>query len=117
MFFFGYIFSEMASQKWIVLFAFLSLFTFMVEVRSSPTCLGEVLQQLDETFTALENISYSGKSPNWPVKVKRRRDEQQRGFFHKVFHRKVLDTLVIHTQVDKLPCRNFYLNFYQGHRT
>ena len=105
MFFVGYIFSEMASQKWIVLCAFLSLFTFMAKVRSSPTCLEEVIQQLEETLIALENVTYSGKSPSCPVK--RRRDELR---FHKVSHRKGLldlDTRVIHTQAGQHHASTF----------
>ena len=81
MFFVGYIFSEMASLMCIVLFAFLPLFTFMAEVRSSTTCLEKVIEQFEETLTALENVTYRGKSPNCPVKEKRRRDEQR---IHKV---------------------------------
>ena len=57
-----YHFSEMTSQKWIVWIAFLNLFSFMVEVKSSPTCLEEVVQQMEETLTAIENFTYSGKS-------------------------------------------------------
>jgi len=62
----------MASQKWIVLFAFLALFTFEVEVRSS-SCLYRVVQEFKETITVVENCSCIGKSPNCPVKVNRRR--------------------------------------------
>jgi len=74
----------MASQKWIVLFALLSLFTFMMEIRTSSACLAEVILQLEDTISALqtcENYNHSGKSPNCPVKSKRRRDEER---FHKV---------------------------------
>jgi len=102
MFFVGYISSEMASQKWIV-FAFLALCTFMVEVRSSSASVEELIQQIEKTITALKNCNFncSGKSPNCTVKVKERRDEQR---FHIVLHRKslfVLNNLVIHTQADK----------------
>ena len=67
MFFVGCIFfSEMASRKWIVLFAFLVLFTFMVEVRSSSVSLEEVIQLLQKSVTALKTCNYNctGKSPN-----------------------------------------------------
>ena len=93
-------FSEMASQKWITFFAFLSLLAFMVEIRSSSACLEEVSLRLENTITALdicENDTNSGKSPNCPVKAKRGRDEKR---FHKVLHRKgplVLESLAIHT--------------------
>ena len=75
-FFVGYFFSEMTYQKWIVLIAFLTLFSFLPEVKSYPTCLEEVVQQLQETLTTVGNLTYGGKSPNCPVKVKRKRDEQ-----------------------------------------
>ena len=55
-------FSEMTSQKRIVLIAFLTLFSFMVEVQSSLTCQEEWVRQLEEALTALENFTYSGKS-------------------------------------------------------
>ena len=57
----------MASRKWIVLFGFLALPTFMVEVRSSSSVtLEEVIQLLQKSVTALENCNYNctGKSPN-----------------------------------------------------
>ena len=66
--FVGYIFfSEMASRKWIVLFAFLALFTSMVEVRSSSSVtLEEVIQLLQRSVTALKscNDDCTGESPN-----------------------------------------------------
>ena len=61
----------MTSQKWIVWIAFLTLFSFMVEVKSSPTCLEEVVQQMEETLTAIENFTYSGKSLTFLWKWKR----------------------------------------------
>jgi len=64
MFFFGYIFSEMASQKWIVLFAFLALFSFMVQARSYSVCQDQVFQEFKKTVTAVKNCSCFGKSPN-----------------------------------------------------
>ena len=70
------LFSEMTYQKWIVLIAFLTLFSFLAEVKSSPTCLEEVVQQLEETLTSVENFTYAGKSSSCPVKVKRRLDKQ-----------------------------------------
>ena len=66
-------FSEMAFQKWIVLYAFLSLFTFMMEIRSSSACLKEVILQIEKTIIDLqtcENWNYSGKSANCPLKTK-----------------------------------------------
>ena len=60
----GYIFSEMVSQKWMVLFAFLALFTFMVKGKSSSVCLIQVIQDFQETITAVKNSSCIGKSPN-----------------------------------------------------
>ena len=59
-------FPEMAPGKWIVLFAFLTLFTFIVEVRSSSVTLEEVIQLLQKSVTALEKCNYNctGKSPN-----------------------------------------------------
>ena len=104
MFFVCFLFSEMASQKWIVLFAFLRLFIFMVEIRSSSACLEEVSLRLENTITALdicENDTISGKSPNCPVKAKRGRDEER---FHKGLHRKgllFLHSPAIHTQACK----------------
>ena len=55
----------MASRKWIVLFAFLALFTFMVEVRSSSVTLEEVIQLLQKSVIAFEKCNYNctGKSP------------------------------------------------------
>ena len=67
----------MASQKWIVFFAFLMLFIFMEEATIFPACKEEVIKQLKESITALENCNCSGKSTNSPVKVKQRRDEQR----------------------------------------
>ena len=52
----------MTFQKWIVWIGFLTLFSSMVEVKGSTTCLEEVVQLLEETFTAIENFNYSGKS-------------------------------------------------------
>ena len=72
-----FFFSEMASQKWIVFFAFLMLFIFMEEATIFPACKEEVIKQLKESITALENCNCSGKSTNSPVKVKQRRDEQR----------------------------------------
>ena len=90
-------FSEMASQKWIVLFAILVLFTFIVEARSSTACRLKAIQEFKETLTAVKNCSCTGKSPNCPVKVKRRRDEQR---FHKVCIERVslFQILVVLTQ-------------------
>ena len=49
-----------------MLIAFLTLFSFMAEVKSSPTCLQEAVQQLESALAAVENYTYSGKSPNRP---------------------------------------------------
>ena len=70
----------MTYQKWIVLIAFLILFSFLAEVKSSPTCLEEVVQQLEETLTSVENFTYAGKSSSCPVKVKRRLDKKTPAF-------------------------------------
>ena len=93
-------FSEMASQKWIVLFAFLALSTFMVEARTSFYSLVELIQLLNQTINSLDNCSCSGKSPNCSVKVKRKRDEQR---FQEVLDKKraFLNPLIIHTQAGK----------------
>ena len=105
MYFIDYIFSEMASQKWIMLFGFLALFTLKVEARTSLSCLVELISQLNQTIARLKNCSCDGKSPICPVKVKpRRRDEQS---FHEVLRRKgllVLDTtLVTPTHIGQIP--------------
>ena len=70
MFFVGCDFSEMASQKWIVLFAFHVLITHMVEVRSSSASIAELIQQLKKTVTNIKSCNYicRGKSPNCPCK-------------------------------------------------
>ena len=60
----------MSSQKWIVFFTFLALFTFMEEATVFPACKEKILRQLKESITALENCKCSGKSTNFPVKVK-----------------------------------------------
>ena len=67
----------MASQKWIVFFAFLTLFIFMDEATSYPACKEKILEKLKEIITDLENCNCSGKSTNSPVKVKLRRDDQR----------------------------------------
>ena len=56
----------MASRKRIGFFAFLVLFTFMVEVRSSKITVEEVIQLLQKTLAALKSCNYNctGKSPN-----------------------------------------------------
>ena len=69
MFSVGCIISEMAFQKWIVLYAFLSLFTFMMEMRSSSACLKDVTARLEKTVTDLQicdTWNYSGKATNCP---------------------------------------------------
>ena len=71
----------MTSQKWVVLIAFLTLFSFMAEIKSSPTCLEEAVQLIERTLAAVENYTYSGKSPNCPVKVKRRLTNKS-GFYN-----------------------------------
>ena len=70
-------FSEMASQKWIVFFVFLALFIFMVEarVRTSSHCRVGVIDEFKETINAAKNCHCMGKSPNFPLEVKRRPDE------------------------------------------
>lgn len=60
----------MASQKWIVFFAFLALSVFMEEATIYPTCKQQIITQLMESINALENCNCSGKSINGPVKVK-----------------------------------------------
>ena len=73
-----FFFSEMASQKWIVFFAFLMLFIFMEEATIFPACKEKILERLKEIITDLENChDCSGKSTNSPVKVKQRRDDQR----------------------------------------
>lgn len=67
----------MASQKWIVFFAFLMLFIFMEEATIFPACKEEVIKQLKESITALENCKCSGKSTTSPVKVNQRREDQR----------------------------------------
>ena len=68
MYFVDYIFfSEMTFQKWIVVFAFLALFTSKVEARICLACLVELISQLNQTIASLENCSCDGKSPNFPV--------------------------------------------------
>ena len=64
----------MASQKWIVFSAFLALFIFMSEarVRIPSNCRMGVIEEFKETISATENCHCSGKSPNFPLKVKRR---------------------------------------------
>ena len=64
MFFVGYIFSGMVSQKWMVLFAFLALFTFIVKAKSYSVCLNQVIQEFQETVNAFKNSSCIGKSPD-----------------------------------------------------
>ena len=68
MFFVGYIlFSEMASQKWIAMFAFLALFTFKMEVtgiRRLFFCRKQVTREFKETITAVKDCNCSGKSPD-----------------------------------------------------
>ena len=79
MFFIGPLFpSEMASQKWMVFFAFLTLVISMEEATCTdfPACKEKILKQLKETITALENCNCDGKSTNSPVKVKEKRDDQ-----------------------------------------
>ena len=73
MFFAGCIFSEMAFQKWIVLYTFLSLLTFMMEIRNSSACVKDMIAQIEKTITDLQsckNWNYSGKSANCPFKTK-----------------------------------------------
>ena len=62
-----FFFSEMASQKWIVFFTFLALFDFTEEATIFPACKEQILQQLRESITALENCNCSGKSTNSPI--------------------------------------------------
>ena len=73
MFFVDCIFSEMAFQKWIALYAFLSLLTFMMKVRSSSACVKDVIARIEKTITDLQfckNWNYIGKSAHCPVKSK-----------------------------------------------
>ena len=72
-----FFFSEMASQKWIVFFAFLALFTFMEEATVFPACKEQILKQLKETITAVENCDCGGKSSTSPVKLKQIRGNKR----------------------------------------
>ena len=102
----------MAFQKWITIYAFFSLFTFMMVIRSSSVCLKEVILKIENTITDLQtrnNSNYTGKSATCPVKTKWR---PSYSVFYTVFHRKgVLDTPVVRTRAGgKIP-RNFTPSF------
>ena len=66
-----FFFSEMASQKWMVFFAFLKLFISMEEATCTdfPACKEKILKQLKETITALENCNCGGESTNSLTKL------------------------------------------------
>ena len=82
MLFIGPLFSsEMASQKWIVFLAFLTLFIFTEATCTSfPACKEKILEQLKESIAALENCNCGGMSTSSLVKVKQKRHDQR--FFY-----------------------------------
>ena len=77
----------MASQRWIVLFALLALFIFMVEARIQipSACQMDVFEEIKESINDIEGCNCSGKLPNCPLKVKRRSHEK--GFYNEIVHR------------------------------
>ena len=52
----------MSSQKWIVFFTFLVLFTFMEEAKLFSACKEEIIKDLKNIICALENCNCNGKS-------------------------------------------------------